>query len=192
MDKRNLEITKLALLDAAEKLMTGCDDPALVTSRTIAKEAGVNAAMINYCYGSREALLFAVFNRIQKEGQISNPAFIRIREDNLSPKEKLIEIHIESIKMMLTHYNYAKAITKYVLLNRKIMDDRKSLSFIMDHFGNRKTEAECRMIAFELSSLHELTLLRHEEIKETCGIDLKDDIQLRNYVTGHIHMFLGD
>ena len=52
MDKRNLEITKLALLDAAEKLMTGCDDPALVTSRTIAKEAGVNAAMINYCYGS--------------------------------------------------------------------------------------------------------------------------------------------
>ena len=111
MDKRNVEKTKIDLLNAAEKLMTGCDDPNLVTSRAIAKEAGVNAAMINYCYGSREALLFAVFNRIQQEGQVSNPAFIKILGDNLTPKEKLIEIHIESMKMMLKHFNYAKAIT---------------------------------------------------------------------------------
>ncbi len=190
MDKRNLETTKQALLEAAEKLMTGCDDPALVTSRNIAGEAGVNVAMINYCYGSREALLLAVFNRIQAAAQTSNPAFVRILEGGLSPKEKLIEIHIESIKMMLTYFNYAKAITKYVLMNRKIDGERKSLTFIMEHFAGRKTEAECRLIAFELSSLHELTILRHEEIRETCGIDLKNDTDLRNYVTRHINMFL--
>lgn len=192
MDKRNLEKTKIDLLNAAEKLMTGCDDPNLVTSRAIAKEAGVNAAMINYCYGSREALLFAVFNRIQQEGQVSNPAFIKILGDNLTPKEKLIEIHIESMKMMLKHFNYAKAITKYVLLNRRIDAERKSFSFIMEHFGNRKTEGECRRIAFELSGIHELTILRHEELKETCGIDLKNEEVLRKYVTEHINMFLGE
>ncbi len=192
MDKRNLDATKIALLDAAEKLMTACDDPTLVTSRAIAKESGVNAAMINYCYGSREALLLEVFNRIQEECTVSNPKLLRILQQNLSPKEKLIEIHIESIKLMLTHFNYVKAIMKHVLINRKINADRKSVVFIMEHFRNHKTEAECRMIAFEISSLHELAVLRHEEIKETCGIDLKDDASLRNYVTGHINMFLGD
>lgn len=192
MDKRNLDATKIALLDAAEKLMTACDDPTLVTSRAIAKESGVNAAMINYCYGSREALLLEVFNRIQEEYTVSNPKLLRILQQNLSPKEKLIEIHIEAIKLMLTHFNYVKAIMKHVLINRKINADRKSVVFIMEHFRNHKTEAECRMIAFEISSLHELAVLRHEEIKETCGIDLKDDASLRNYVTGHINMFLGD
>ena len=192
MDKRNLEATKKALLDATETLMTGCDDPVLVTSRSIAKEAGVNVAMINYCYGSREALLLAVFQRIQEGGQASNPIFTEILKGNCSPKEKLIEVHIESMKMMLEYYNYAKAITKYVLLNRRIGGERKSLSFIMEHFEGRKTEEECRLIAYELSSLHELTVLRYEELKETCGIDLLVESELRKYVTKHVNMFLTD
>ena len=40
--------------------------------------------------------------------------------------------------------------------------------------------------------LYENELRELREIKETCGIDLKDEASLRNYVTGHINMFLGD
>lgn len=190
MDKRNIDHTKKALLEAAEKLMTECSDPSEVTSRAITKEAGVNLAMINYCFGSREALLMAVYEEIQADAFRCNPSFAEIISGKLSPKEKLVEVHFESMKMMLKHHKFAKAISKYALLNREISGKRGSLRFIQEYFGDAKSEGECRIIAFELSSLHELAILRYEEIKKECGIDLTDDGQLRRYVTEHINMFL--
>lgn len=192
MEKRNIEATKEALLNAAEKLMTECDDPSEVTSRAITKEAGVNLAMINYCFGSREALLFEVFNKLQNEARQQNPEFDKIAESEISPKEKLIMLHFEVMKMMLKHNKYVKAITKYVLLNRSISANRGSLPFIQAHFGGRKTESQCRLIAYEISSIHELAILKQEELKTVCGTDLSDEKVLLEYVTDHINMFLGE
>lgn len=192
MEKRNIEATKEALLNAAEKLMTECDDPSEVTSRAITKEAGVNLAMINYCFGSREALLFEVFNKLQNEARQQNPEFDKIAESEISPKEKLIMLHFEVMKMMLKHNKYVKAITKYVLLNRSISANRGSLPFIQAHFGGRKTESQCRLIAYEISSIHELAILKQDELKTVCGTDLSDEKVLLEYVTDHINMFLGE
>lgn len=192
MDKRNIEATREALLSAAERLMTECSDPSEVTSRAITKEAGVNLAMINYCFGSREALLFEVFSRLQNEAEKHNPTFHIILQSETPPKQKLIELHFETMKMMMKHCKYVKAITKYALLNRSISASRGSLPFIQAHFGDRKTESECRLIAYEISSIHELVILRHEEIKAACGVDLTDENVLLQYVADHINMFLGE
>ena len=192
MDKRNIESTREALLSAAEKLMAECSDPSEVTSRAITKEAGVNLAMINYCFGSREALLFEVFSRLQNEAEKQNPEFRIIIQSEMPPKQKLINLHFEAMKLMLKYGKYVKAITKYALLNRSISASRGSLPFIQAHFGNRKTESECRLIAYEISSIHELAMLRHDEIKAACGVDLTDEKVLLQYVTDHINMFLGE
>ena len=87
MDKRNIEATREALLQAAGRLMTACSDPSEVTSRAITKEAGVNLAMINYCFGSREALLFEVFSRLQHEAEQQNPVFRSIVQSEMPPKQ---------------------------------------------------------------------------------------------------------
>ena len=86
MEKRNIEATREALLQAAGRLMTVCSDPSEVTSRAITKEAGVNLAMINYCFGSREALLFEVFSRLQHEAEQQNPVFRSIVQSEMPPK----------------------------------------------------------------------------------------------------------
>ena len=190
--KRDLEKTKTALMDAAEKLMSECEDPADVTARAITQEAGVNLAMINYCFGSRENLIFEVFERLKTTAPKLEPAFARLLLSDLPPKEKLAEAHYHSMKLMLTNYKYCQALTRHILINRKIGDKRTSMRFIQEHYGDRKTEGECRLIAFELSSIHELAVLRHQEIKETCGIDLMDDETLRKYVYDNINRFLGD
>ena len=91
MDKRNIEATREALLQAAGRLMTACSDPSEVTSRAITKEAGVNLAMINYCFGSREALLFEVFSRLQHEAEQQNPVFRSIVQSEMPPKQKLLQ-----------------------------------------------------------------------------------------------------
>lgn len=190
MNKRNLENTKKSLLNAARKLLTECDDPSKVTAREITNEAGVNLAMINYCFGSREALLFEVFNDLQAEAMNCNPAFKETLIRDITPKEKLIEIHFHSMKMMLENFGITRAVTKYILLNREISANRGSLPLITSHFGDRKSESECRLIAYELSSLHELAVLRHEEIFEVCKTDLKNDNELREYITKHVNMYL--
>ena len=190
MNKRNIENTRNALLQAAEKLMTEYDDPSKITARMLTKEAGVNLAMINYCFGSRESLLFEIFDKLQAEAMNNSPAFRKILEDDTSPKEKLIEIYFHSMKLMLDNYNLARSVTKYVIMNRELSAKRGSLKFVQAHFKERKTENECRLIAYELASLHELAVLRHEEIKNVCGIDLKNDEELRNYIRNHINMYL--
>ncbi|MBO6301243.1 MAG: TetR/AcrR family transcriptional regulator [Ruminiclostridium sp.] len=190
--KRDLDKTRAALVDAAEKLMSGCDDPDEVTARAITKEAGVNLAMINYCFGSREKLLYEVFTRLQQNAASFDPGIGEIINGDISPKEKLAQAHFRTMKLMLANFKYCKALTKYMLVTRKIGDKRLSVQFIQQHYGGRKTEGECRLIAFELSGMHELAVLRHEEIRELCGIDLTDDDALRKFVYGNVERMLGD
>ena len=190
--KRDLDKTRAALVDAAEKLMSGCDDPDEVTARAITKEAGVNLAMINYCFGSREKLLYEVFTRLQQNAASFDPGIGEIINGDLSPKEKLVQAHFRTMKLMLANFKYCKALTKYILVTRKIGDKRLSVQFIQQHYGGRKTEGECRLIAFELSGMHELAVLRYEEIRELCGIDLTDDDALREFVYGNVERMLGD
>ena len=58
-----LNITKEKLINAAMELMDECADGSEVTSRAIAARADVKLSMINYCFGSREALLFEAFSQ---------------------------------------------------------------------------------------------------------------------------------
>lgn len=189
MNKRNLEATKSSLLSATERLMTKLGDVNQVTSRAIAREAGVNQAMINYCFGSREALLYAAFEKMQSEAQRSNPTFEQILRENSSPKQKLIALYCESVKMILKYLPYIKAVTKYALLTRSITAGRTFL-FVKEYYAGERTDGECRLISYEISSLHELAVLRHEELKEVCGIDLADEIERKKFVETHINMLL--
>ena len=190
--KRDLETTKKALLDAAKQLMTACSDSDEVTSRAIAAKAGVNLAMINYCYGSREGLLYEVFKQLLSDAQQADPKIAALMCAQLTPKERVIKLHFSMMKLMIANFNYSKAITKYLLLNRNGEMGMESLPCIIEHFNGSKTEQQCRLIAFELSSLHELAVLRHREMKSICGIDLTDDAQLEEYVRTSTQRFLNE
>ena len=190
MEKRNLEKTRNALLSAAQKLLLECEDPSEVTSRAITSEAGVNLAMINYCFGSREALLYETFSRIQNTLQKDNTDFLKIIAGPGSPKEKLTEIYINSVRLMLSNYKFVKAVTKYSLTERRISEDHGSLPFVEAHFAGKKSRDECLLIAYELSSVHELAVLRYEEYRDKCGTDLKNDDVLREFVKKHIDRYL--
>ena len=189
--KRDLDATNEALLKAAKELMTTCTDSDDVTSRKIAAKAQVNPAMINYCYSSRENLLYEVFKQLLADAQNVRPELTEMIKSDIPAKQRLIMLHFGMMKLMIENYSYSKAITKYILLNRTDGIGMESLPFITEHFNGQKSEEECRLIAFELSSLHELAVLRHEEIKELCGIDLTNDEELSSYVTTNVDRFLG-
>ena len=83
--KRDIERTKKQLLEAAEKLMKDCDAPSEVTSRAITEAAGVNLAMINYCFGSREKLLAEVFSKLLNKAAAADKRFSEVMGSQLSP-----------------------------------------------------------------------------------------------------------
>jgi len=60
----------------------------------------------------------------------------------------------------------------------------------MSHYSGQKSEAECRLLTFQLTSLNELAFLKYEELKQSGGVDLADEEQLRRFVTDNISRFL--
>ncbi len=188
--KRNLDSTRNLLLQAAEKLMMNCNEASQVTSRAIAKESGVNLAMINYCFGSREGLLYEVFKKNLSDVQKNDAGFMKIMLSDISPKEKLAELHFKMMRLMIANFKISQAVTKFILFNRNEDFGMESLPFIAEHFKGRKSVEECKLIAFELTSLHELAVLRHETLKSSCDIDLTKDNTLKQYICQNVDRFL--
>ena len=79
-----LQLTKDKLLDSTFELMEEMDDPLKVTSREIAAAAGVKAGMINYCFGSRENLIYHAFQK-QYLNFIKESKVRKIVESDSSP-----------------------------------------------------------------------------------------------------------
>ena len=77
-------------------------------------------------------------------------------------------------------------------MNKKIDMDDGTTALVKEHFKDTKSEGECMLIAYEIASAHELLALRHQEIKETCGIDLMDKEVLRRVITRNIDKYLQD
>lgn len=187
-----IDITKKKIKDATIKLMKNCNNPSEVTSRVIAKEAGVQLAMINYCFGSREGLIFSIFQDMTKDCFSSDKELNDILVSNIPPKEKLRQIHYVVAHFLLNNFAYTKAVTGYVLLNRDLSQGLNSLPLIIEHFGDRKTLQQCQLISYELSSVMQLAINRYEALKDFCGIDFHNSEDLHRYIDMQIDMFLSD
>ena len=90
MDKDKID-KKDHILDIAEKVFSdqGYDG---ASTRTISGEAGVNMAMLNYYFGSKEGLFLAIFNR--KISSFKDLLHDLGSDENLSPWQK-VEAYID-------------------------------------------------------------------------------------------------
>lgn len=183
-----LELTKEKIRIATLGLMKKCRDPSEVTSRAIAAAADVQLAMINYCFGSREALLFEVYTRFYVESADVSA----IMTANIPPKEKLKLLHYNVADFLIENFAFAKAVTGYVLLNRDLSGGTTGTPLVIAHYDGRKSENECKLIAYELSSVMQLFIMRHEVLKDFCGFDLSDKAQLKACIDMQIDLFLTD
>lgn len=184
------QITREKLLAAAEKLMEQYDDPFKVTSRQIASEAGMQAAMINYCFDSRENLIYQVFQN-KYENTLKDADVIGIVTDNnLTPKDKLKKLHFIVARFLVNDFKFTKAITSFVLFNRDLSKDAFSLKYVMEHYNGSKTKEECKLIAYELSTMMQLIIYRCEDIEKDMGINLHNEEVLRHYIDMRVDLLL--
>lgn len=183
------EITKEKLIAATEKLIANCDDPFKVTSRQIAEESGMQAAMINYSFGSRENLIYEVFHRYYKAA-LHDADVEKILASKISPKDKLKKLHFLIAHFLIENHKLTRAITNLILFSRDLSEDSVSYGFIKQHFKGTRTDSECRLIAYELSTMMQLIIYRKDDIKTGMGIDLDKDKQLKHYIDMRIDLLL--
>ena len=185
-----LQLTKDRLLDAAFELMEKAEDPMAVTSREIAARAEVKPAMINYCFGSRENLIYNAFQK-QYLSFLKDKEVEKVVNSDLPPQEILKKLHYVVADCLVKNHTFTKAITGFVLFKRDLGQESFSFNYVKKAYKGRKTDAECKLIAYELSTMMQLIIYRKEDIKKDFGIDLDDSEQLKHYIDMRIDLLLG-
>ena len=186
-----LNITKDNLIEATFSLMEQTDDPLSVTSRQIAAKAGTKPSMINYCFGSRENLIHNVFQK-KYLNFVSQDKLSELLESDITPKELLKELHYIVAKCLVDNFTFTKAVTSYILFKRDLGQESFSYAYVKKHYDGRKSDEECKLIAYELSTMMQLIIYRKEDIKESFGIDLDKDEELRKYINMRMDLLLGE
>ena len=186
-----LNITKEKLIDAAFALMEEADDPFNVTSRQIAERAGTKPSMINYCFGSRENLLYQTFQK-QYMSFLNESEIREIIDSDITPKDLLKRLHFVVAKCLVENPKFTKAITGHVLFNRDLSKESFTYPYVKKHYAGKKTDEECKLIAYELSAMMQLIIYRKEDIKRDFGIDLDNDKELRKYIGMRVDLLLGE
>ena len=184
-----LGITKDKLIDATFALMEEADDPLNVTSRQIADRAGVKPSMINYCFGSRENLIYQTFQKQYLDFLKEEPIAELIASD-ISPKDLLKKLHFIVAKCLVENPKFTKAISPFVLFERDLSKESFSFPYVKKHYAGRKTDRECRLIAYELSSMMQLMICRKDDLKRDFGIDLDNAKELKKYIDMRIDLLL--
>ena len=184
-----LGITKDKLIDATFELMEEADDPLNVTSRQIAERAGTKPSMINYCFGSRENLIYQTFQKQYLDFLKEEPIAELIASD-ISPKELLQKLHFIVAKCLVENPKFTKAISPFVLFERDLSKESFSFPYVKKHYAGRKTDRECRLIAYELSSMMQLMICRKDDLKRDFGIDLNNDKELKKYIDMRVDLLL--
>ena len=186
-----LNITKEKLLEATFALMEELDDPLNVTSRQIAERAGTKPSMINYCFGSRENLIYQTFQK-QYLGFLHDSEIAKLISSDIPPKELLKKLHYTVAKCLADNPKFTKAITGHVLFNRDLSQESFSFTYVKKHYAGRKTDEECKLIAYEMSTMMQLIICRKDNIRKDFGINLDDPEELRHYIDMRIDLLLGE
>ena len=184
-----LQITKDKLINAAHDLMNSCVDPSEVTSRAIADRADVKLSMINYCFGSREALLFEALKK-DEEIYLQDTQIRKVFNSKIAPKEKIRRLHYLVADYLINRFKFTKALTGYVLHNRDLQEGLNTLPLVREHYKVTKEEWEIKLIAYQLSSMMQLIIYRMEDMSDFLEVDIRKEI--RKIIDLQIDLLLED
>lgn len=186
-EEMRIENQKEALLKATTELLEESEKPEEITSRQIVARANVNLAMINYYYGSKEVLMSQAVSRIL---DISAQIFHSPVNASESPKERLRHVLMKICLMVVKYQRYTKLYIPYLLLEDEITLPQYLLPEIKGHFGNEKSDTECRMIVYEMVSFLQLAFYRADALTRYTGKDWSTESAVKELIDWELEQFL--
>lgn len=178
---------KQTLLEAAKELLQESEKPEDPTSREIAARAGTNAAMINYYFGSKEKLLSEAVDEIL---DLAAGIFHAPPEPSASPKERLRGILLEVCELMLKYQRYTRIYVPHILLEDDISQPLYVFPEIRAHFGGKRSDTECRIIAYQMISFLQLAFYRSDAFLRYAGMNLSESEACEALIDLELDLFL--
>lgn len=180
--------TRNKLIVATKGLLTDGTLLETLTARQISTVAGTNLAMINYCFKSKDELLKIAVNEIIAE---EFNQYSRMDTPDISAKWQLRELLLHVCNAMIKYRELTQLSIPYLMLNDEISLPLDILPFIKAHFGVKKSETECRVIAFQMVYTMQLIFYRADDFRKYAGIDITNSLQLEEFLDSQLNLFLG-
>jgi TetR/AcrR family transcriptional regulator, regulator of cefoperazone and chloramphenicol sensitivity len=146
MDKPHKE-AKEKLLQATLAILDEGTDPEQITTRDITKRAGMNIALINYHFQSKDNLIEQAV--LVKMAVIVNEMY-EPQNFSANPVEKLRSMLKKNAELVLHYYSLMKKGLSFELKNGSYFTVQTILPILKEIFEDRKTEQEIRLIALQL------------------------------------------
>lgn len=179
--------TRGKLIETAKRLLTEGTPPEALTARQISAAAGTNLAMINYCFKGKDELLKIAVDQIVAEEFRQHS---RMDTANITPREQLREMLLHVSNAMIKYRAITRLSIPYLMLNDEITLPLDILPFIKLHFGAKKDETACRVIAFHIVYTMQLIFYRAEDFRKYAGIDMTNQLQLEDFLDAQLDLFL--
>ena len=168
--------TKEKILNTTVKLLNENMNADRITVRLIANEAGVNSALINYYFHSKDALLAEAagicMDRIA--GDFFGPGLASPAGD---PKEALKQMIKDIADFTMKYHSISKIGVVAELRSGSVSTTRFILPVLRQIYGAQKSEAELRLIALQLLIPLQVFALDPEHYSPVLSVDVNDDSQ---------------
>ena len=170
---------KERILEATIALLGETPDPEAITVRQIAGRAEVGTGLINYHFGSKEALLNEALGRLMLEEAGLDPASIQAdlalpadAEDK--PVECIRALLKQTTQVALRFPKLARMLAKHALLGGDYGAERTLLPLLREHYAGALSEPEIRLTAIQIVAPLQAMSVRAEDVEVFAGLNLLD------------------
>jgi len=160
---------KEQILNTTVKLLLDSEDPESITVRDIAAAAGVQLAMINYYFHSKDELLY------QATGALRNKMagnWLSVKGKEMNPYTRFREMLIALCGMSVKYSQYMRLTVEYELTRAEIVSTQHTLPLIREICGDKRSETAIRITAYEIISTLQLIFFRAKDISAYLGFDV--------------------
>lgn len=156
------------ILQAAMALLLEHKSASAVTNRQIAEKAGVNSALVNYYYQSKENLInkAAALCIEQMTGTLFET------NETSSPEERLRNMVKTITDFLFDHYDLGTLTIGAELKTGSLTTIRTLLPIIREHYQNNKTEDVLKLVALQIIAPLQVIFLNLHEYRDFLGIDV--------------------
>lgn len=188
--------SKQAILEAATQLISEKGEQLSgITVRDICRRAGVGLGLVNYYFGSKDALIDQCVERIIN-GIVAKFADIREKTDTLPPMEKLLFLGDMTFTFLFEHEAVSRISVLSDLAHPK-EDDNTHRTFtaylpLVAACRPAWSEKKVQEKTFYLITLMQQSFLRHRQISTLMDIDFSDSAQRSAYHKKIVEQILGE
>ncbi|MGL6199378.1 MAG: TetR/AcrR family transcriptional regulator [Lachnospiraceae bacterium] len=161
---------KEKILESVITLLLEGQDASKVSNRQIASMAGVNSALINYYFQSKENLI-GIAAKVCME---DIAGVLKEHKEDLSPADRIKQMLKKFIDFCFKNITIVEIFINSELKQGSTYTSGMLLPLFKEHFGVTKTDLELKILTFQLLHPLQILFLNRNEYKIYLSCDLSD------------------